>query len=691
MTEKKSQSRLPVWIALGLLFITIVGAYAFQANKAFKIQDPLAINRDQEASLEVFENPASEPSDASTLEGSPIAEITAERKTDSDIETSSQAVESKPEVEETLRGPVLGTVRVDKDGAVVMAGTGFPGQNIDVLLDDGIIVTIVADGRGDFVAIFALPYSAKMRVLSLKSDVGGVALYSKQQVIIAPAQIKAPIETAQADISQEIGSEREKEPELEQGSVSQKTEPEPQNIDPGAQESFALENANEQAGEVEELAVNVVSAGAEDKTTEDVEIILLDVQVAKLEAEAVDKADMTIDMNAVSAPSIETEIEEDVSSDDMAKTEVEAVDKADMTIVSNTASAMSTEAEIKEDIRSDDMAKTEAEAGDKADTSIDTKIVGALSNETKIKEDVASAGVVKTEASIEQKLDTNMESLSETSHSEKRNVEDGIAKDEAIPVETTAAEQTKTLEVETLDNGVESLSLALKEEANQPAIQKDAKINNAKAEPSAAETKGPAVDVVASVKPSDPLAENTQDAEKAPVVMIADDNGVRVIQSDKDKAESDVALDTISYDDEGDVALTGRGQPSGFVRIYLDNTPISTAAMDATGQWNTALSEIDPGIYTLRIDQLDPTGQVSSRLETPFKRESIETLQSQLLALEEPARINVVTVQPGNTLWAIARERYGMGILYVRVFEANRDKIRDENLIYPGQIFELPD
>jgi nucleoid-associated protein YgaU len=314
-----------------------------------------------------------------------------------------------------------------------------------------------------------------------------------------------------------------------------------------------------------------------------------------------------------------------------------------------------------------------------------------MSTETEIKTDVSGAGVVKTEASTEQKPDTKMESLSETSHPAKRNVKDGIAKDEAIPVEPTAAEQTKNLEVETLDNGVESLSLALKEEADQPALQKDGKTNNAKAEPTAAETKESAVDVVASVKPSDPLVENTQDAEKAPVVMIADDNGVRVIQSDTDKAESDVALDTISYDDEGDVALAGRGQPSGFVRIYLDNTPISTAAMDATGQWNTALSEIDPGIYTLRIDQLDPTGQVSSRLETPFKRESIGTLQSQLLALEEPARINVVTVQPGNTLWAIARERYGMGILYVRVFEANRDKIRDENLIYPGQIFELPD
>ncbi|MGB3147711.1 MAG: LysM peptidoglycan-binding domain-containing protein, partial [Paracoccaceae bacterium] len=50
-----------------------------------------------------------------------------------------------------------------------------------------------------------------------------------------------------------------------------------------------------------------------------------------------------------------------------------------------------------------------------------------------------------------------------------------------------------------------------------------------------------------------------------------------------------------------------------------------------------------------------------------------------------------VTVQPGFTLWAIARENYGDGLLYVRVFEANKDQIRDPDLIYPGQIFTVPD
>ena len=47
-------------------------------------------------------------------------------------------------------------------------------------------------------------------------------------------------------------------------------------------------------------------------------------------------------------------------------------------------------------------------------------------------------------------------------------------------------------------------------------------------------------------------------------------------------------------------------------------------------------------------------------------------------------------MQPGNTLWAIAEDSYGDGLKYVEVFQANRDKIRNPDLIYPGQIFEVP-
>ena len=58
-------------------------------------------------------------------------------------------------------------------------------------------------------------------------------------------------------------------------------------------------------------------------------------------------------------------------------------------------------------------------------------------------------------------------------------------------------------------------------------------------------------------------------------------------------------------------------------------------------------------------------------------------------ATTAPAPVTV-TVQPGFTLWGIAQERYGDGVLYVQVFEANRDKIRDPDLIYPGQVLSVP-
>ena len=55
----------------------------------------------------------------------------------------------------------------------------------------------------------------------------------------------------------------------------------------------------------------------------------------------------------------------------------------------------------------------------------------------------------------------------------------------------------------------------------------------------------------------------------------------------------------------------------------------------------------------------------------------------------KPAPVSL-TVQPGFTLWGIAKSEFGDGVLYVQVYEANKDKIRDPDLIYPGQVFTLP-
>ena len=83
---------------------------------------------------------------------------------------------------------------------------------------------------------------------------------------------------------------------------------------------------------------------------------------------------------------------------------------------------------------------------------------------------------------------------------------------------------------------------------------------------------------------------------------------------------------------------------------------------------------------------MDASGAVTARVESPFLRESPDVLA----AAAGDGPVSSVTVQPGNTLWAIARGRYGRGIEYVRVFEANRDRIRDPDLIFPGQRLDVP-
>ena len=205
-----------------------------------------------------------------------------------------------------------------------------------------------------------------------------------------------------------------------------------------------------------------------------------------------------------------------------------------------------------------------------------------------------------------------------------------------------------------------------------------------------------APEVVTTPAASDPgrVEQAAPRAPAAPTVLLADETGVRVLQNsgDQPQAMTNVSIDSISYDAAGEVALAGRATGTSSVRVYLDNRPLIDVEIGADGQWRTDLPEVDTGTYTLRVDELNEEGQVVSRAETPFRRESVEAIQAlDAGATATLAPVSLITVQPGNTLWGIAREKYGEGILYVRVFEANTDRIRDPDLIYPGQIFSVPD
>ena len=147
----------------------------------------------------------------------------------------------------------------------------------------------------------------------------------------------------------------------------------------------------------------------------------------------------------------------------------------------------------------------------------------------------------------------------------------------------------------------------------------------------------------------------------------------------------DIGIDTITYDELGNVVLSGRGKNERVVQVYLDDEPVRTVDIGDECTWRTELSDVEEGVYTLRIDALDADGTVVSRLETPFERAPVQVAAS----VAQPGEV-FVTVQPGFTLWGIAKSQYGDWLRYVQVFEANRALIRDPDLIYPGQVFEVP-
>ena len=147
-------------------------------------------------------------------------------------------------------------------------------------------------------------------------------------------------------------------------------------------------------------------------------------------------------------------------------------------------------------------------------------------------------------------------------------------------------------------------------------------------------------------------------------------------------AKGGLSVDTLDYDQSGQITIAGTSVPGAGLRVYLDDKLAGSTVGAANQQWRfTPKEAVAPGRHKLRIDQVEKDGKVVARVELPFVRAAN-------LADLKPGQS--VVIQPGNNLWRLARRTYGRGIQYTLIFEANRDQIRDPDLIYPGQVFSLP-
>lgn len=197
----------------------------------------------------------------------------------------------------------------------------------------------------------------------------------------------------------------------------------------------------------------------------------------------------------------------------------------------------------------------------------------------------------------------------------------------------------------------------------------------------------PSDDIVVVVVPQPKVAGQTQTASAEPqqplaVVVPRSDQGSTVLQAPNPPHSGQLVLESVDYDADGRLVIGGQAPPKAEVRAYLDNTFIGNAITDDNGRWHIKPAGIvASGLHTLRIDEVDASGRVLARVESPFSRAQ---------PLNVAAGDQLVVVQPGNSLWLIASRTYGSGFRYTVIYQANKGQISDPDLIYPGQVFKLP-
>lgn len=116
------------------------------------------------------------------------------------------------------------------------------------------------------------------------------------------------------------------------------------------------------------------------------------------------------------------------------------------------------------------------------------------------------------------------------------------------------------------------------------------------------------------------------------------------------------------------------------------------------------IEEDNPGVENLQIQVKDGRAILSGKASSAEALEKavlmagnvqgIETIDAEGVAIADGSTVGgddqFYTIEKGDTLWKIAEKAYGNGSKYQKIFEANREVIKDPDKIYPGQKIRVP-
>jgi nucleoid-associated protein YgaU len=196
--------------------------------------------------------------------------------------------------------------------------------------------------------------------------------------------------------------------------------------------------------------------------------------------------------------------------------------------------------------------------------------------------------------------------------------------------------------------------------------------------------------------------------------------------------ESMPVFDIARVERTGEAVVAGRAEPGAIVELLRNGERHDRAIAGPSGQFVMVPPRLPPGNYELRlrtrlangtlatskqgvvvaVDEVkSSSGGLQPHAEVPFDapettgtnrlRQDVAVLQLPHMGVAAPPpdgssstvvepKIATTVVSRGDSLWRISRVTYGAGTRYAVLYKANRDRIRDPNRIYPGQIFIIP-
>ena len=172
--------------------------------------------------------------------------------------------------------------------------------------------------------------------------------------------------------------------------------------------------------------------------------------------------------------------------------------------------------------------------------------------------------------------------------------------------------------------------------------------------------------------------------EEAPVVVLQapDTPEVDTSSSETATAMPRVTIRSVQALNPGYISVGGRAEGGASVQLSVNGIVAKADPVKKTGLYQMGQSlDPDAGKAMLVVTLMDDAGSALASARLNLSRGQIDTTLSSN---------TLVVVQKGDALWRIAYQTYGKGIRYVDIYRENSSIIRDPDLIYPDQIFVVP-